>query len=66
MVNFNGISNKIKRVMGEEKDRINKAIDEFDTPVPKPVEKRTHVTLFKKPVILANFYRIFLTFVKAR
>jgi hypothetical protein len=50
MTNFNGITNKIKRVMGDEKSRILKALDEFDKPVPVAVEKKTHITLFKPPV----------------
>lgn len=50
MTNFNGIANKIKRVMGDEKTRIVKALEEFDKPIPAPVEKKTHITLFKSPV----------------
>ena len=52
MVNFNGISKKIKRVLGDEKNRVNKAIEDFDKPIPAPKEKKTHITLFKKPVNL--------------
>lgn len=61
MVNFNGISKKIKRVLGDEKNRVNKAIEDFDKPVPAPKEKKTHISLFKKPVILKNLKDCVLT-----
>lgn len=51
MVNFNGISKKIKRVLGNEKGRIQKAIEEFDKPVMKKKKKEVvKVDMFKPKV----------------
>lgn len=48
MVNFNGITDRIKRVLGGEKLRIETAIDEFNKAEPLKEPKNEKVDLFKK------------------
>lgn len=49
MTNFNGITEKIKRVFGGERLRIEKAIDEFNKAKPVPKAPEPEIDLFKRP-----------------